>query len=85
MEDAHAAVLDLDEQPDKSNSFFAVYDGHGGMFPCSLFSRPIIDPYSRLNRRQICRKACTPAPFERGALPSGGLREGPSAGFLGDR
>jgi protein phosphatase 2C family protein 2/3 len=30
MEDAHAAVLDLDQQPDKSNSFFAVYDGHGG-------------------------------------------------------
>jgi protein phosphatase 2C family protein 2/3 len=31
MEDAHAAVLDLDGQ-EKSNAFFAVYDGHGGMF-----------------------------------------------------
>jgi serine/threonine protein phosphatase PrpC len=41
MEDAHAAVLDLDQQPDdKSNSFFAVYDGHGGMFFCSLFPSP---------------------------------------------
>ncbi|KAM6503650.1 protein phosphatase 2C Ptc3 [Amanita muscaria] len=29
MEDAHAAVLDLDGEPD-SNGFFAVYDGHGG-------------------------------------------------------
>lgn len=29
MEDAHAAVLDLDGEPD-SNAFFAVYDGHGG-------------------------------------------------------
>lgn len=30
MEDAHAAVLDLDGEPN-SNAFFAVYDGHGGM------------------------------------------------------
>jgi serine/threonine protein phosphatase PrpC len=31
MEDAHATILDLDEEglPDK-NAFFAVYDGHGG-------------------------------------------------------
>ncbi|KAF8627479.1 hypothetical protein AX17_006291 [Amanita inopinata Kibby_2008] len=29
MEDAHAAVLDLDGEED-SNTFFAVYDGHGG-------------------------------------------------------
>lgn len=31
MEDSHAAVLDLDG-PGASNAFFAVYDGHGGMF-----------------------------------------------------
>jgi len=30
MEDAHAAVLDLDGQEGKGNLFFAVYDGHGG-------------------------------------------------------
>ncbi|KAF5382587.1 hypothetical protein D9615_002927 [Tricholomella constricta] len=30
MEDAHAVVLDLDEGKEKSNTFFAVYDGHGG-------------------------------------------------------
>jgi serine/threonine protein phosphatase PrpC len=30
MEDAHAAVLDLDQDAETSNAFFAVYDGHGG-------------------------------------------------------
>ncbi|KAJ3509423.1 hypothetical protein NLJ89_g5230 [Agrocybe chaxingu] len=30
MEDAHAAVLDLDGPETTSNTFFAVYDGHGG-------------------------------------------------------
>ena len=34
MEDAHAAVLDLDGSEENSNAFFAVYDGHGGMFLC---------------------------------------------------
>lgn len=33
MEDAHDAVLNLteDADPKKAVSFFAVYDGHGGM------------------------------------------------------
>ncbi|KAI6039320.1 PP2C-domain-containing protein [Pisolithus marmoratus] len=30
MEDAHAAVLNLEQGSDKKSSFFAVYDGHGG-------------------------------------------------------
>ncbi|KAK1229863.1 Protein phosphatase 2C 2 [Marasmius sp. AFHP31] len=30
MEDAHAIMLDLDEKPEDTNAFFAVYDGHGG-------------------------------------------------------
>jgi serine/threonine protein phosphatase PrpC len=31
MEDAHAVSLNLDEPEDESsNTFFAVYDGHGG-------------------------------------------------------
>ena len=34
MEDAHTAVLQFDEDPDAS--FFAVFDGHGGML--CLFS-----------------------------------------------
>ena len=33
MEDAHAAVLELDEGKSDSNTFFAVYDGHGGASP----------------------------------------------------
>lgn len=32
MEDAHATVLELDEGQANSNTFFAVYDGHGGVF-----------------------------------------------------
>jgi serine/threonine protein phosphatase PrpC len=32
MEDSHAVSLNLDEPQDaNSNTFFAVYDGHGGM------------------------------------------------------
>lgn len=30
MEDAHTAELQLDEGKPAANSFFAVYDGHGG-------------------------------------------------------
>lgn len=30
MEDAHAIVLDLDPGKENTNTFFAVYDGHGG-------------------------------------------------------
>jgi protein phosphatase PTC2/3 len=36
MEDAHAIVLNLDEGKEESNTFFAVYDGHGGEF-CRYF------------------------------------------------
>jgi protein phosphatase 2C family protein 2/3 len=31
MEDAHTTLLDLDENKNEKNAFFAVYDGHGGM------------------------------------------------------
>lgn len=37
MEDAHAIVLDLDEGKD-GNTFFAVYDGHGGTSGSAIFS-----------------------------------------------
>ena len=33
MEDAHTAVLSLDEDSADPNTFFAVYDGHGGKLP----------------------------------------------------
>jgi len=38
MEDSHTAELQLDEDNRTKNAFFAVYDGHGGMWflvvPC---------------------------------------------------
>lgn len=39
MEDSHAAVLDLDEgKPEhETNTFFAVYDGHGGESSSALY------------------------------------------------
>jgi protein phosphatase PTC2/3 len=33
MEDTHAAVLELEEGNNRPNSYFAVYDGHGGGLP----------------------------------------------------
>lgn len=41
MEDAHATVLDLED--DERNAFFAVYDGHGGL-SLILSPRSPIDP-----------------------------------------
>lgn len=32
MEDAHAAVLTLEDGAKEKNAFFGVYDGHGGKF-----------------------------------------------------
>jgi len=77
MEDAHAAVLDLEGPSGKSNTFFAVYDGHGGMFPEA-------DPFvylikggptlpSRLNCCSVCGPECTSAVGHRGILQSGGI------------
>ena len=37
MEDAHSAVLNLDPDGKKRIAWFAVYDGHGGLFPDPLF------------------------------------------------
>ena len=38
MEDAHVIEMNLDGKEEESNAFFAVYDGHGGMFfPSFLF------------------------------------------------
>jgi len=43
MEDAHAAILDLDEEGGDTNAFFAVYDGHGGMPAASYLSSYLFD------------------------------------------
>ena len=36
MEDAHAAVLELQPEAGDRSAFFAVYDGHGGEYPFYL-------------------------------------------------
>lgn len=59
MEDAHAAVLNLDEgkSEEDTNAFFAVYDGHGGMtlLPKTATFLPRAElPAPRVLRRQIC-------------------------------
>ena len=46
MEDAHAIVLGLEAPNGKQNSFFAVYDGHGG---APLLSYPIPENISYIN------------------------------------
>lgn len=33
MEDANVGILSLDKGAEDSNAFFAVYDGHSGVFP----------------------------------------------------
>ena len=88
MEDAHA-VLDLEGPGGKSNTFFAVYDGHGGMFPKA---DPFVDlikggltPSSRLNCCSVCGSECASAVGHRGILQSGGIRNCPKEGFLGHR
>ena len=49
MEDAHAVDLNLDSQSDdtQSNTFFAVYDGHGGThsnYHCTLLGDLRLSP-----------------------------------------
>ena len=36
MEDAHTAILNLEEDAPDGNTFFAVYDGHGGVYLSSM-------------------------------------------------
>ena len=43
MEDAYAAILDIDEEHGDINAFFAVYDGHGGMPDASYLSSHLLD------------------------------------------
>lgn len=46
MEDAHAAVLTLEDGTEEKNAFFGVYDGHGGKF-FPLFSVFTLTPHSQ--------------------------------------
>jgi protein phosphatase PTC2/3 len=38
MEDAHTIVLDLNENKDVTNAFFAVFDGHSGEYFANMFA-----------------------------------------------
>ena len=55
MEDAHETVAHFDGDP--STSFFAVYDGHGGMYRCML------GIYTRRHRRVLFAPAHLPIIF----------------------
>ena len=55
MEDTHAAVLDLDGSGESSNAFFAVYDGHGGVFLSSTILTLKV-PISVI--RTLCIRIC---------------------------
>jgi len=57
MEDSHTAELQLDEDNRTKNAFFAVYDGHGGMwFPVVAAGRIISNlrrfGFSNMNRSE---------------------------------
>jgi serine/threonine protein phosphatase PrpC len=44
MEDAHTVALHLeDDGKDKQNSFFAVYDGHGGTLALLILGESVAD------------------------------------------
>lgn len=60
MEDAHAAVLELDGPGDKTNTFFAVYDGHGGefFFMISLTSLINLSEFLRIKCGSVCGTEC---------------------------
>ncbi|KAF7768215.1 hypothetical protein Agabi119p4_7458 [Agaricus bisporus var. burnettii] len=63
MEDAHAAVLDLDGEGNDSTAFFAVYDGHGGSTVAkyagqNVHKRLILEePYKEKNYELAMKKA----------------------------
>ena len=87
MEDAHAAVLALEGPNEKSNTFFAVYDGHGGMFQKTdylvFLNTDLFSP--RIDCCSICGSECAPTVGHRRIVPSGRLRSCPQEGFLGHR
>ena len=90
MEDAHAAVLDLGGPNGKSNTFFAVYDGHGGMSQKTdhFFSLIKENPdfsLARIDCCSICGSECASTVGRRRFLPSRRLRNCPQEGFLGHR
>ena len=68
MEDAHAAVTNLDEGKEdaESNAFFAVYDGHGGMHVTLLITTP---PLINTSFKVLTSPSSPAKTFTSGSLP----------------
>jgi len=74
MEDAHAAILDIDEENGDRNAFFAVYDGHGGMPDAPYLSSYLLDISSgshvakfagqNVHKRLVLEKSYTEKKYE---------------------
>lgn len=61
MEDSHVTLLNLDEDSANPNTFFAVYDGHGGMHAICYYlsSTLLLTPLCfRFCHSEIRRTAC---------------------------
>ena len=54
MEDAHAAMLTLEDGTQEKNAFFGIYDGHGGAPAFSVFALKLLT--HKEHRCEICRK-----------------------------
>ena len=62
MEDSHAIDLNLDGESDdtQSNTFFAVYDGHGGTWQLSsALIKNFMSPFQDLRSRSTLVKTYT--------------------------
>jgi len=83
MEDAHAAVLDLDGLGE-SNAFFAIYDGHGGVFLSSTIFLEIPISVIRIFCSQICWSKCAQTIGHRRELQGTKLGNGTQEGISRD-
>jgi protein phosphatase 2C family protein 2/3 len=70
MEDAHVTLLTLEENTTDKNTFFAVYDGHGGKLLANSFTDSSLKLsliLHRKHRREVCGEECSQATnFRRG-------------------
>ena len=76
MEDAHVAALSLDEDSPDPNTFFAVYDGHGGelSFTSAISHHASSCLYPRLRCGEVCGATCTQAPSSGRSIQEEGVR-----------
>lgn len=77
MEDAHATVLKLD--PHSGNAFFAVFDGHGGVYGQPWTHVPLT--LSRFDYCKVCWFACPRKTQIGRGIPEQGLQGSSEARF----